>query len=178
MSTAHVFIGASLDGFIAKPDGDIAWLLERSDPAEDHGYMAFIADKDAVVMGRGTYEKVLTFDVWPYQLPVVVLSRQLADTSVPEHLQGKVRFSRQTPEQLMEQLAAENLQRIYVDGGQLIQSFLRAGLVHEMILSTMPVLIGEGRRLFGDVNQDMDWRLLSSQSFPSGLVQSRYQFKS
>ncbi|KGP03272.1 dihydrofolate reductase family protein [Alcaligenes phenolicus] len=178
MSTAHVFIGTSLDGFIAKPDGDIAWLLERSDPAEDHGYMAFIADKDAVVMGRGTYEKVLTFDVWPYQLPVVVLSRQLADTSVPEHLQGKVRFSRQTPEQLMEQLAAENLQRIYVDGGQLIQSFLRAGLVHEMILSTMPVLIGEGRRLFGDVNQDMDWRLLSSQSFPSGLVQSRYQFKS
>lgn len=178
MSTAHVFIGTSLDGFIAKPDGDIAWLLERSDPAEDHCYMAFIADKDAVVMGRGTYEKVLTFDVWPYQLPVVVLSRQLADTSVPEHLQGKVRFSRQTPEQLMEQLAAENLQRIYVDGGQLIQSFLRAGLVHEMILSTMPVLIGEGRRLFGDVNQDMDWRLLSSQSFPSGLVQSRYQFKS
>ncbi|MES5323211.1 dihydrofolate reductase family protein [Alcaligenes phenolicus] len=178
MSTAHVFIGTSLDGFIAKPDGDIAWLLERSDPAEDHGYMAFIADKDAVVMGRGTYEKVLTFDVWPYQLPVVVLSRQLADTSVPEHLQGKVRFSRQTPEQLMEQLAAENLQRIYVDGGQLIQSFLRAGLVHEMILSTMPVLIGEGRRLFGDVNQDMDWRLLSSKSFPSGLVQSRYQFKS
>ncbi|HBJ67427.1 dihydrofolate reductase family protein [Alcaligenes phenolicus] len=178
MSTAHVFIGTSLDGFIAKPDGDIAWLLERSDPAEDHGYMAFIADKDAVVMGRGTYEKVLTFDVWPYQLPVVVLSRQLADMSVPEHLQGKVRFSRQTPEQLMEQLAAENLQRIYVDGGQLIQSFLRAGLVHEMILSTMPVLIGEGRRLFGDVNQDMDWRLLSSQSFPSGLVQSRYQFKS
>ncbi|ASC91536.1 dihydrofolate reductase family protein [Alcaligenes nematophilus] len=178
MSTAHVFIGTSLDGFIAKPDGDIAWLLERSDPAEDHGYMAFIADKDAVVMGRGTYEKVLTFDVWPYQLPVVVLSRQLADTSVPEHRQGKVRFSRQTPEQLMEQLAAENLQRIYVDGGQLIQSFLRAGLVHEMILSTMPVLIGEGRRLFGDVNQDMDWRLLSSQSFPSGLVQSRYQFKS
>lgn len=178
MSTAHVFIGTSLDGFIAKPDGDIAWLLERSDPAEDHGYMTFIADKDAVVMGRGTYEKVLTFDVWPYQLPVVVLSRQLADTSVPEHLQGKVRFSRQTPEQLMEQLAAENLQRIYVDGGQLIQSFLRAGLVHEMILSTMPVLIGEGRRLFGDVNQDMDWRLLSSQSFPSGLVQSRYQFKS
>ncbi|MFC4965357.1 dihydrofolate reductase family protein [Alcaligenes sp. GCM10023179] len=178
MSTAHVFIGTSLDGFIAKPDGDIAWLLERSDPAEDHGYMAFIADKDAVVMGRGTYEKVLTFDVWPYQLPVVVLSRQLADTPVPEHLQGKVRFSRQTPEQLMEQLAAENLQRIYVDGGQLIQSFLRAGLVHEMILSTMPVLIGEGRRLFGDVNQDMDWRLLSSQSFPSGLVQSRYQFES
>ncbi|MCX5472504.1 dihydrofolate reductase family protein [Alcaligenes sp. A-TC2] len=178
MSTAYVFIGTSLDGFIAKPDGDIAWLLERSDPAEDHGYMTFIADKDAVVMGRGTYEKVLTFDVWPYQLPVVVLSRQLADTPVPEHLQGKVRFSRQTPEQLMEQLAAENLQRIYVDGGQLIQSFLRAGLVHEMILSTMPVLIGEGRRLFGDVNQDMDWRLLSSQSFPSGLVQSRYQFKS
>ncbi|HCA17139.1 MAG TPA: deaminase [Alcaligenes faecalis] len=178
MSTAHVFIGISLDGFIAKPDGDIAWLLERSDPAEDHGYSAFIADKDAVVMGRGTYEKVLSFDLWPYDLPLVVLSKQLADTPVPEYLQGKVRFSKQTPEQVMEQLAAENRQRIYVDGGQIIQSFLRAGLVHDMILSTMPVLIGEGRSLFGSVNQEMDWSLVSSQSFPSGLVQSRYQRKS
>ena len=178
MSTAHVFIGTSLDGFIAKPDGDIAWLLERSDPAEDYGYSAFIADKDAVVMGRGTYEKVLSFDVWPYDLPLVVLSKQLADTPVPEHLQGKVRFSKQTPEQVMELLAAENRHRIYVDGGQIIQSFLRAGLVHDMILSTMPVLIGEGRRLFGSVNQEMDWNLVSCQSFPSGLVQSRYQRKS
>ena len=175
MSTAHVFIGTSLDGFIAKPDGDISWLLERSDPAEDHGYHAFIADKDAVVMGRGTYEKVLTFDTWPYELPVVVLSSQLADMPVPEALQGKLRFSRQTPEQLMAQLAAESLHRIYVDGGQLIQSFLRAGLVQDMIISTLPVLIGEGRRLFGDLGREVDWSLVSSQNFPSGLVQSHYK---
>ncbi len=178
MSTAHVFIGTSLDGFIAKPDGDISWLLERSDPAEDHGYQAFIADKEAVVMGRGTYEKVVTFEAWPYELPVVVLSSQLVGTPVPEALQGKLRFSDQTPEQVMAQLAAENLHRVYVDGGQLIQSFLRAGLVQDMIISTMPVLIGEGRRLFGDLGRDMDWSLVSSQSFPSGLVQSHYKRRS
>lgn len=83
MVTTHVFIAASLDGYIARQDGDIGWLLQRDDPTEDHGYMAFIADKDWIVMGRGTYEKVLAFDEWPYDRPVLVLSRQLADTPCP-----------------------------------------------------------------------------------------------
>ena len=74
MPTAHVFIATSLDGYIARPDGDIDWLLQRDDPTEDHGYSTFIADKNVIVMGRGTYEKVATFDTWFYELPVVVLS--------------------------------------------------------------------------------------------------------
>lgn len=92
MTTAHVFIATSLDGFIARPDGDIDWLLQRDDQSEDHGYLAFIADKDVIVMGRGSYEKVLTFDTWFYDRPVVVLSQQLAGSQVPEALEGKVRF--------------------------------------------------------------------------------------
>jgi dihydrofolate reductase len=178
MTTAHVFIATSLDGFIARPDGDIDWLLQRDDQTEDHGYSAFIADKDVIVMGRGTYEKVLTFDSWFYDLPVVVLSEQLADSPVPEALKGKLRFSSLTPREMMEQLERQGVRRVYVDGGQLVQSFLREGLVADMVITTVAVLIGSGRPLFGGLEQDVDLKLVSSRCFPSGLVQSTYQLVS
>lgn len=175
MITAHVFIAISLDGFIARHDGDIAWLLQRDDPTEDHGYPAFIADKDLIVMGRGSYEKALTFDPWPYDRPVVVLSKQLADAPVPEALKGKVRFSTRAPKEEMEALAEQNVRRVYVDGGQVVQSFLREGLIADMVITTIPVLIGAGRPLFGALSRDIDLKLVSSRSFPSGLVQSSYR---
>lgn len=175
MVTAHVFIAASLDGFIARPDGDIDWLLQRDDPAEDHGYADFIADKDQIVMGRGTYEKVLSLGPWAYDRPVLVLSQQLANAPVPQVLQGKVRFSGSSPREVMNALAAQGVQRVYVDGGQLVQSFLRDGLIADMVISTVPVLLGSGRRLFGALSGDIDWTLLSSRSFASGLVQSSYR---
>ncbi|WP_353190384.1 dihydrofolate reductase family protein [Pandoraea pnomenusa] len=175
MTTAHVFIAASLDGFIARPDGDIDWLLQRDDPDEDHGYPAFIADKDMIVMGRGTFEKMLSLGPWAYELPVIVLSRQLADTPVPDALEGKVRFSGDTPRGLIEQLSRENVGKIYVDGGKVVQSFLRDGLIADMIVTTMPVLIGSGRPLFGALAKDVELRLTGSRSFPSGLVQTTYE---
>lgn len=175
MTTTHVFIATSLDGFIARPDGDIGWLLQRDDSTEDHGYAAFIADKDAILMGRGTYEKALTFGAWPYDVPVLVLSQQLADGPVPDALKGKVRFTGCTPREAIEQLAGENVRRIYVDGGQLIQSFLRDGLITDMVITTVPVLIGSGKPLFGALTRDIDLELTSSRSFPSGLVQSTYR---
>lgn len=178
MVTTHVFIAISLDGYIAREDGDIGWLLQRDDPTEDHGYAAFIADKEWIVMGRGSYEKVLTFDEWPYDRPVLVLSRQLADTPVPEALKGKVQFSRRTPKEVMDDLAAQNVQRVYIDGGQVIQSFLREGLVADIVITTVPVLLGSGKPLFGSLSQDIDLTLLSSRSFPSGLVQSHYRLTS
>ena len=175
MTTAHVFIAISLDGFIARPDGDIGWLLRRDDPAEDHGYPDFIADKNMIVMGRGSYEKVLSFGAWPYDRPVLVLSEQLADTPVPEALKGKVRFSNLTPEDAMAELAGQDVRRVYVDGGRLVQSFLRDGLITDMVITTVPVLIGAGRPLFGALAQDIDLTLVNSRSFPSGLVQSTYR---
>lgn len=176
MISAHVFIATSLDGYIARPDGDIGWLLQRDDPSEDHGYDAFIADKDVIVMGRGSYEKVLDFDPWPYDRPVLVLSKRLAGTPVPEALRGKVRFSDAAPAQAMAELDAQGVRRVYVDGGQLVQSFIRAGLVEDMVLTTVPVLIGAGRPLFGTLPRDQDLALVASRSFPSGLVQSTYRF--
>jgi dihydrofolate reductase len=175
MTTAHVFIATSLDGFIARPDGAIDWLLQRDDPAEDHGYPAFIADKDLVVMGRGSYEKVRTFDPWPYDRPVLVLSAQLAGTPVPVALEGKVRFSGHGPRDTMEELARRGMRQVYVDGGQLVQSFLREGLVADMVVTTVPVLIGSGRPLFGALPRDVDLTLVASRSFASGLVQSTYR---
>lgn len=175
MPTAHVFIATSLDGFIARSDGDIDWLLQRDDPSEDHGYPAFIADKDVIVMGRGSYEKVRTFDTWFYDRPVVVLSEQLADSSVPEALKGKLRFSNLAPKDLMTELESQGVQRVYVDGGRVVQSFLRDGLVTDMVITTVPVLIGSGRPLFGGLERDVDLKLVSSRSFPSGLVQSTYR---
>ncbi len=175
MTTAHVFIATSLDGFIARPDGDIGWLLERDNPDEDHGYTDFIADKDLIVMGRGSFEKVMTFEPWPYDRPVLVLSSQLAGTPVPQALEGKVRFADQTPKDAMDASARENVRRIHVDGGQLVQSFLRDGLIADMVITTVPVLIGAGRPLFGALPHDIDLALVSSRSFPSGLVQSTYR---
>ena len=175
MITGHVFIATSLDGYIARPDGDIGWLLQRDDPKEDHGYNAFIADKDAVVMGRGTYEKVLEFGEWHYDRPVVVLSKQLNGTPVPARLQGKVRFTDLPPREAMRELERQGARKVYVDGGQVVQACLREGLVADMVVTTVPVLIGAGRPLFGALPKDKDLALVASRSFPSGLVQSTWR---
>lgn len=178
MPTGHVFIATSLDGFIARDDGDIGWLVQRDDSTEDHGYLDFIADKDMIVMGRGTYEKALTFDSWPYGLPVLVLSEKLADAPVPDALKGKLRFSNRTPKETMDDLATQDVRQIYVDGGRLVQSFLRDGLIKDLVIIQVPVLIGSGKPLFGALLQDVDLTLVSSQSFPSGMVQSTYHIVS
>lgn len=174
MTTAHVFIATSLDGFIARPDGSLDWLLQRDHADEDHGYTDFITDKDAIVMGRGTYTTVADMKPWPYDRPVYVLSKTLAGTPVPEGQQGKVFFLDLTPQELMARLERDQVKKIYVDGGQLVQSFLREGLVHDMVITTVPVLIGAGRPLFGALAKDISLTLLSSRSFASGMVQSQF----
>jgi dihydrofolate reductase len=178
MTTAHVFIATSLDGYIARQNGEIDWLPQHPIPGEDLGYEGFIAGIDMIVMGRGTYEKVVTFDQWPYAVPVLVLSKQLAGTPVPEPLISKVQFSSLEPTEVMKDLEKENFCRVYVDGGQVVQSFLREGLITDMTLTVIPILIGAGRRLFGALRQDSHLQLVSSRSFPiSGIVQSTYRLK-
>lgn len=175
MTTAHVFIATSLDGFIARPDGSLDWLLQRDHAGEDHGYAGFMADKDAIVMGRGTYATVADMEPWPYDRPAYVLSKTLTGTPVPEGQQGKVFFLDLTPQELLAKLAREQVQKVYVDGGKLVQSFLREGLVHDMVITTVPVLIGAGRPLFGALAKDVDLALVSNQRFPSGMMQCKYR---
>jgi dihydrofolate reductase len=170
-----VFIAISVDGFIARPDGDVAWLHENEPMPEgdDAGYGEFFASVDALVMGRGSFEKVLEFD-WPYgSKPVIVLSKRLTD--VPEMLRDRVKIDTSGPQVLVEKLSQLGYKHIYLDGGQVIQSFLREGLVDEITLTSIPVLIGDGLPLFGHLEKDIKLRLLEARSWKNGFVQSKYQ---
>jgi dihydrofolate reductase len=170
-----VFIATSVDDFIARPDGDVAWLHETEPlpDGDDAGFGNFFDSIDTLVMGRGSFEKVLEFDDWPYGTkPVIVLSRSL--TEVPEKLRDRVRIDASTPAELVEKLSQDGYQHIYLDGGRVIQSFLRDGLVDEITLTTIPVLIGEGIALFGSLARDIKLRLLETRSWKNGFVQSKY----
>lgn len=175
---ASVFVGASLDGFIARADGGLDWLHAGGgeDSGGDHGYEAFIATVDALVIGRKTYETVLAFDAWPYGgKPVFVLSsRPLAPApsgAVVERLSG-------APADIVSQLAGRGIGHIYVDGGITIQGFLRAGLIQRLIISRIPVLIGSGIPLFGATEADIVLEHVATRVYATGLVQSEYAVRS
>ncbi len=175
MITGHVFIATSLDGFVAGPSGELDWLMKQKTEGEDHGYDAFMDTVDGLVMGRGTFQKVLTFAEWSYAKPVVVMSRTLTNQDIPEAISGKVELTELEPPKVMKMLDERGWRRVYVDGGMVIQSFFRAGLISDMILTRVPVLIGEGIPLFGTLKRDIDFEHLETRSFPSGLVTSRYR---
>ena len=172
-----VFIATSLDGFIARPDGSIDWLLEANravPPGEDCGYAEFTAGIDGLVMGRASFEKALGFDPWPYgELPVIVLSR--SGTVVPPALAPTVRVSALDPPSLMAELAAAGHRHLYIDGGRVVQSFLRACLIDSLTITTIPVLLGRGLPLFGPLEADVALRLVASRRWDFGFVQNRYE---
>ncbi len=172
---AAVYIAASLDGFIARPDGDIDWLTAVGEgDGGDYGYAAFMATIDTLVMGRKTFEKVLTFGVWPYRgKRVVVLSSGIV--RVPEKQAASVEVLSLDPAALLQHLGATGTERVYVDGGQTIQRFLRAGLLHELTLTHIPILLGAGIPLFGHLPHDVALSHVETRSFSNGLVQSRYR---
>jgi len=165
-----VFIAMSLDGFIARKDGRIDWLSVVERPGEDYGYQRFHDSIDAIVVGRKTYETVLGFDAWPYAGKRCVVMTNQALT--PKHGEE---FYAGPPDALVARLAATNVERVYVDGGAVIQQFLSAGLIDDMTISIIPILIGEGVRLFGPSGRDVPLRLVSSRAFESGLVQLEYR---
>ncbi|KUF10307.1 dihydrofolate reductase family protein [Pseudoponticoccus marisrubri] len=175
MITGHVFIATSLDGYIARKDHDLDWLMKQPVAEDDHGYDAFYARMDGIVMGSASFRKVLSFPEWPYDKPVVVLSQTLTPEDIPEALEDSVRLTRTSPSRLMAALAEEGWQRVYVDGGQVIQSFLRAGLIAEMTVTRVPILLGSGRPLFGPLEQDLDLDLVETRAFRSGLVSCTYR---
>ncbi len=168
---ASVFVGVSIDGFIARANGGLDWL--PADGGEPHGFDQFIASVDALVMGRNTFETVLGFGTWPYgPKPVFVLStRPLPPAppgSVVEHLAGD-------PADIASQLSARGIGHIYVDGGLTIQGFLRAALIQRLVITRVPVLIGTGIPLFGPTDRDIVLRHIATRTFATGLVQSEYE---
>lgn len=177
--TVTVFIATSLDGFIARRNGRLDWLPGQNDVpkeaagSEDYGYGELINSVDALVMGRNTFEKVLTFDEWPYPgLPVVVLSSR--PVSIPPAIADEVEVMGGSPEDVVARLALRGWRNLYVDGGVTIQRFLRAGLIQRLIITRVPVLLGEGIPLFGPLPHDLRLRHIETRPYPNGLVQSEY----
>ena len=175
-ATCSVFIATSLDGYIARPDGSIDWLMEanaRVPAGEDCGYAAFMATVDAVVMGRNTFDQVATFDPWPFQdrRVEVMTSRPMALPPVVGH---RVFACSQSPADLVDRLSAAGVRRLYVDGGKTIQGFLAADLVDDITITVIPVLLGSGRSLFGPHREDIHLTLQSSRAYPFGFVQNTY----
>jgi dihydrofolate reductase len=167
-----VFIGTSVDGFIARLNGELDFLPEGG--GEPHGYHEFIATVDALVIGRKTFETVVAFPEWPYgDKRVVVLSSKPIDFSAVRG--GRVEQMSGTPAEIVAKLAASGAHHLYIDGGITIQRFLRAGLIQRLTITRVPVLIGEGTPLFGALPRDLRLRHLATQHYPSGLVKSEYE---
>lgn len=163
-----VYIATSLDGYIARADGGLDWLAPFE--GEDHGYHAFVAGVDALVIGRGTYDTVLGFPAWPYgDKRVIVCTRRPA---APGH--GEEIWSG-APADLAARLDGEGVRRVYLDGGALVSSFLRERLVDELTLHLIPVLLGDGIPLFARGLPETALRLVESKAYPSGLVQLHYR---
>ncbi len=167
--SCSVFIAMSLDGFIARKDGSIDWLSKVEVAGEDYGYQSFFESVDALVIGRGTYDVALKFDAWPYGTKrCVVLSNRPCSSLHGEELH------RGDPRPLLARLQQEGARRVYVDGGRVISQFFELGLLDEVTVSVVPILLGSGIRLFSEATHETQLRLLSSESFNSGLVQLRY----
>ena len=178
-----VFLGMSVDGFIARLDGDISWLTGDTGSSDgdavsapddggggDFGFAEFVGSIDALVTGRSTYEFIKPFAEWPYQgKPVHVLSTTLeprADERIMVH--GSL-------DETVTALTGAGYRRVYVDGGRTVHAFLRAGLIADLTLSRVPVLIGTGLTPFGELPADIRLAHERTRSYPGGMVQSTYR---
>jgi dihydrofolate reductase len=170
-----VYIGTSLDGFIAKKDGDIEWLTQFASDEAINAYQELVSRIDVIIIGRGTFEKVLTFPSWPYDKDVFVLSNSIKE--LPGVAKGKATVLAMAPEALLKHLSGKGFTSAYVDGGKVIQDFLKADLVDDLIISKAPVLIGDGIPLFGHLDKDLSFQHVRTAVQSNGLTRSYYKRK-
>src|SRR5258705_6128959 len=170
---AIVYIGTSLDGFIAKKNDDIDWLTQFQNAEVHEHYAEFINRIDAIIIGRGTFEKVLSFPSWPYEKKLFVLSTSIKQ--VPDTVREKLTVLSMKPAALLNYLSGEGFSNIYIDGGKVIQDFLKEDLIDEMIISTAPILIGSGIPLFGYLDTDLPFKHLRTEVYSNQLVRSYYE---
>jgi dihydrofolate reductase len=170
-----VYIATSVDGFIAREDGSIDWLpTGENEAGEDYGYKDFMDSVDALVMGRNTYDMVLSFGSWPYgEKPVVVLCSNPIE--IPEAIANTVTGLSGTPSIVVQRLKEKGYKHLYIDGGKTIQGFMKAGLIQNLIITKIPILIGSGISLFGELPHDFRLHHLDTIQFDNGIVQSKYE---
>ena len=169
-----VYIATSLDGFIARKDGNIDWLMEVPNPDQsDYGFAEFMDRVDAILMGRSTYETVKDFRPWPYAKPVFVLSSKHPE--VPSELSSRVEVIGGELTSVLDSLNSKGIHNIYIDGGLTIQSFLKEDLVDEMVITRIPILLGSGIPLFGEMEQELKFDLAETEILNKDLVKSTYR---
>jgi dihydrofolate reductase len=167
----YVYIACSLDGYIADKDDGLTWLEEIENPTgSDFGYQDFMASIDVVLMGRRTYDMIKDFHPWPYTKPLLVLSRNLEPEELPE---GRGKIFRGSIFDALDYCERKGWQQRYIDGGRLIASFLREGLIDEITITRFPILLGNGIPLFHPQDNILRWDLVSNKA-EAGLVQSHY----
>lgn len=164
------FLALSMDGYIAGPGGDLSWLeAYGSDSVEETGYQRLFDDIDTLVMGRNTHEKVLSFGFWPYAgKRVVVLTHR---PFIP--VNGEIAQDALLPEMLT-YLGSLGSRHVYLDGGQVVRQGIAAGMVDEITLSWVPVVLGDGIRLFDGPLGASHWSARELRRLPSGIVQVVY----
>lgn len=169
-----IFIATSLDGFIADQNGNIDWLHQIPNPdGDDMGYRAFMGEIDALLMGRNTYETVLSFDMdWPYDQPIFVLSTTL--NSVPKELEGKVFLKKGDLSVILSEIKEAGYHHLYIDGGKTIQRFLEQDLIDEMIITSIPILLGGGTPLFGSNDERLAFTCTNTKRFVNAVAQNHY----
>jgi dihydrofolate reductase len=168
-----VYVGTSLDGFIARTNGEFDWLSKFANDEAIRAYKELINRIDAIVIGRGTFEKVLDFPSWPYDKKVFVLSTSIKEP--PAAIREKATILSMNPKELLDHLSALGYSNIYIDGGKVIQAFLKEDLVNELIISKAPVLIGSGIPLFGFLDHDLEFKHFRTDICSNGLVRSYYE---
>lgn len=174
MMANMVYIASSLDGYIARANGDISWLDDIPNAKNsDFGYAEFIDRIDGILMGRNTFDAVLEFDTWPYTHPVFVLSNTLK--KVPENLNKQVNIVNGDLKTILNNLKEGGVVNLYVDGGKTIQSFLKEDLIDEMIITTVPILIGDGIPLFGYIEGDLKFKCEKVEYISDYVIKHYYK---
>lgn len=173
----YVFIARSIDGYIASKDGGLDWLYSVPNPEQkDMGYTDFINKIDAIIMGRATFEVVCGFGGdWPYSKPVFVLSTTLKE--VPEKYRKHAEVINGSLSEVLEEVHSGGFKHLYIDGGSTIQSFLKEDLIDEMIISTIPILLGGGFPLFGELDKTLEFEYQKSEVFLNEITQDTYKRK-
>ncbi len=164
-----VFIACSLDGFIADDSGRIDWLQQAAAPDEDYGYDDFMSGIDALAMGRLTYDTIADLEPLPFgERPVYVFTHTAATP------RSGVTFWSPSPHEAVEDWTARGLQRVYVDGGRLISSFLADDLIDDLTITVVPILLGGGSRLFHEIQGPVTLSLREARALPGGMAQLSY----
>ena len=168
-----VYIGTSLDGFIARANGNFDWLTQFADNDAIHAYEEFMNKIDAIVIGRGTFEKILTLPSWPYTKKTFVLSTTLKQ--LPNSIRDKATLLSMKPKEILSHLSGIGFSSIYIDGGKVIQGFLKEDIIDDLIISKVPLLIGNGVPLFGFLGADLQFKHIRTEVQSNGLVRSYYK---